>query len=93
MWETVGRELLHRGLPGIVIMALAWAYWKKDQELTAVQKARIEDAKAVTTVVVDVNDKNRQASEAVRATMAAQTPVILKLEELMRDVKDRLPKK
>lgn len=88
MWNTVVTELLRLGLPGIVIAALAYAYWQKDLKLSESEKARTTDAQAVTTMLLDLHDKFRQTMEATRATIAAQNPVIERLEELMRDVKD-----
>lgn len=41
-------ELLKMGLPGIVIIALAWAYFKKDALVNSLQERRVQDAKDIT---------------------------------------------
>jgi len=45
MTEQIATALVGQGLPGIVILALAWAYWRKDAELKRANDARLEDAK------------------------------------------------
>jgi len=93
MWNTIGTELLRLGLPGIVIFALAYAYWQKDKRLSEVEKERTSDAKAVTSTLLDMREKDRQTTEALRQTIAAQNPVIERLEDLMEDVKSAVRKK
>lgn len=93
MWNTVGAELLRLGLPGIVIFTLAYAYWQKDKRLSEVEKERTADAKSVTATLLDMREKDRQTTDALRQTISAQNPVIERLEDLMRDVKDAVRKK
>lgn len=93
MWDTVGAELLRLGLPGIVIMALSYAYWQKDKRLSEVEKERTTDAKSVTATLLDMREKDRQTIEALRQTIAAQNPVIERLEDLMKEMKDAVRKK
>lgn len=93
MWDTVGAELLRLGLPGIVILTLAYVYWQKDKRLSEVENARTSDAKAVTATLLEMRDKDRQTIEALRQTIAVQTPVIERMDDLMREVKDAVRKK
>lgn len=93
MWNTIGTELLRLGLPGIVILVLGYAYWQKDKRLSEVEKERTADAKAVTSTLLDMREKDRQTTEALRQTIAAQNPVIERLEDLMEDVKSAVRKK
>jgi hypothetical protein len=88
--DDVVKELLRLGLPGVVILALGYAYWKQSRELRKVETARVEDAKSVTTILLGVQDKFRETLDAVRTTIAGQHPVLERLETLLRDVKDSL---
>lgn len=69
MWNTIGTELLRLGLPGIVILVLGYAYWQKDKRLSEVEKERTADAKAVTSTLLDMREKDRQTTEALRQTI------------------------
>ncbi len=44
-------ELIKMGLPGIVIIALAWAYYRKDILVNSLQERRVQDAKDITTAM------------------------------------------
>lgn len=44
-------ELIKMGLPGIVIVALAWAYYRKDTLVNNLQEKRIQDAKDMTAAL------------------------------------------
>lgn len=44
-------ELIKMGLPGIVIVALAWAYFRKDSLVNELQDKRVQDAKDITTAM------------------------------------------
>lgn len=83
--------LTNLGLPGLVIAALVFAYWRKDLALRESERLRVEDAKAVTKTVMDLADKWSSALEAARTTIASQSPVFERLEDLLKEVRDRLP--
>jgi hypothetical protein len=40
------------GLPGVIIVILLVALWKKDKQVAAIQQARIEQAEAGTKLVI-----------------------------------------
>ena len=45
--EALIPTLLNSGLPGVIIIALGWAYWQKDKQLFDVFKDQMETNKAV----------------------------------------------
>lgn len=60
--------LLNLGLPGVAIVALAWAYLKRDKQLAESQEARIQEAiKGVTAL-----EQNTAALEALTEVLRKQ---------------------
>lgn len=53
-------ELLKMGLPGIVIVALALAYYRKDALVNTLQERRVQDAKDIT-IAMQANTAATQA--------------------------------
>ena len=45
--EALIPALLESGLPGVLVVALGWAYWQKDRQLFDVFKDQMETNKAV----------------------------------------------
>lgn len=90
MWGPVSSELLRLGLPGIVILGLVFYVWVLHRELRASERARVEDAQATQKVLLDLNTKWSQALEAVRETINAQSPILERLEDIIREVKEAL---
>jgi hypothetical protein len=54
--------LLSHGVPGAVILVLGWWIYRKDAELAAERKARVEDAKAYNDLALKLQG---QVIEAV----------------------------
>lgn len=44
-WNIIINQLLPMGLPGVVIIALAWAYYKKDQKVDELNEKRIAEGR------------------------------------------------
>lgn len=68
-------ELIKMGLPGIVIVALAWAYFRKDALVNTLQEKRVQDARDVTI-----------AMQANTAATQAQTESLNNLRLLVQGV-------
>lgn len=66
-------ELIKMGLPGIVIVALAWAYYRKDALVNTLQDRRVQDAKDIT-----------MAMQANTAATQAQTESLNNLRLLVQ---------
>ena len=49
--------LISAGPLGAIIVTLAIAYWRKDQQHKQVQEARVEDAKKVVGTLLELNNK------------------------------------
>jgi hypothetical protein len=43
---AIATQIASHGLLGVLLVAVAWAYWNKDRELKTERDARISDAKA-----------------------------------------------
>ena len=71
-------ELLKIGLPGVIIAALAWAYWRQVLRNEALSDRRVEDAQKLTELV-RANTESREK----------HTAAIDSLADLMRDVQIR----
>ena len=52
--EEMGKIIASYGLPGAMLVVMAWAYYQKDKALLAEQKARIEDAKMFNTMALEI---------------------------------------
>lgn len=71
-------ELLKIGLPGVIILALAWAYWRQVLRNETLSDRRVEDAQKLTDLV-RANTESREK----------HTAAIDSLADLMRDVQIR----
>ena len=64
-------ELVKLGLPGIVILALAWAYWQTNSRLARLHEARLKDREDDLRALMQTMNANtistNALTEAVRA--------------------------
>lgn len=70
-------ELVKMGLPGIVIIALAWAYWQVNTRLNLLQEARLKDR-------ADDLRSLMQAMNANTISTTAQTEAVRSLTTLFQ---------
>lgn len=70
-------ELVKLGLPGIVIIALAWAYWQVNTRLNSLQEARLKDR-------ADDLRSLMQAMNANTTSTNAQTEAVRSLTTLFQ---------
>lgn len=65
MDPTVIQSLVDMGLPGIIILALAWAYWGKSQRVDQMQELRIAEMRETLEAI----NNNTQALNALTALL------------------------
>lgn len=66
--DEIVSALIANGPLGAALAAVGFAYWRQAGELRDVQAARVEDAKKTVTTLLDLVDKQHEASgEVVRA--------------------------
>lgn len=63
--DSVG-IVLDRGLPGVIILALAFVCWRLFLALQAAQEKRIEEAKASVTALESAASANEQLAVLIR---------------------------
>ncbi len=63
----IGTYFFTQGILGVVVLVLAWGYWKKDNALQAEKDARLQDAKETTKDVATVVQGNTQAMNVLTA--------------------------
>lgn len=61
--------LVQHGPLGISLAAVGYAFWKQSAELREVQAARVEDAKKVIEMIVELADKQHEAIDSLRAVV------------------------
>lgn len=67
---TFAAPLLEMGLPGTIILALAWAYWKRSEKVDEIMEKRVEEG--------------RETIEALNQSTTAMLGFTSKLEDLKR---------
>jgi chemotaxis regulatin CheY-phosphate phosphatase CheZ len=88
--EALLEALTRFGLPGVVVAIFVFLYVQKDRELKRERDARIEDAKAMTKVVVQMQeDFNKRALEL--QDKAIQTAN--RLSDVFEELKNRYPRR
>lgn len=68
------------GLPGIVIAALGWAYWQQSLALKASQESRVEDAKKVSQLVIDLIEKQHDETAEIKELLRSNADALRRIE-------------
>lgn len=64
--ETFAEPLLQMGLAGIVILALGFAYIRKDQKLDEIQEKRIAEAREAIKAIDQTTNALETLTEVLR---------------------------
>jgi len=86
--EQYLKLLSEYGVLGILLALSLWALWKREQradklveELNAQVQKRTEDAQKVTSLLLDLNDKNNTSNQSVVDAVEALQYAIKALQE------------
>lgn len=68
-------ELVKMGLPGVVIIALAWAYWQVNTRLSALQDARLKDREDDLRSLMQAMNANTVSANAQTEAVRSLTTI------------------
>jgi len=96
--DAVATELLKVGPLGAIIIAMAIYIWRRDKEhrherdrlmteITTIHERRIADSHAVTTTVLQLNDKWNGTVNSFATIMDAQKDTMVEVREALRDLR------
>lgn len=81
------------GPAGVIVAALAIAYYRKDreckQESREIQEKRVEDAKEVARTVLTIADRQNQVAADISRALEQNTHALEELRETVRDLDRR----
>jgi hypothetical protein len=69
--DEVTSQLLTHGVLGPVVVALAWAYWKKDAQLQACMAERTREAVVAMKLMTEGTEAMKESTEAIRENTKA----------------------
>lgn len=90
MPDAIISEILRSSVSGAVFLALGFLYWRKEQELSKLNKARIDDAQAVQAQLLKNNTDCVTALRDVANAMVTQREMLGELRDTFKEFGEEL---